>query len=100
MSISYNADVEQNNPMIKVVINGINIAVNSTYAPGYRYAGMSEEGMNIPLFSFIRTQDGDIDYADSKICIMSLVKDDLSDEYVRAMSYNMMALIGKDPCLI
>ena len=83
MSISYNADVEQNNPMIKVVI-----------------AGMSEDGMNMPLFSFIRTQDGDIDYADSKICIMSLVKDDLSDEYVRAMSYNMMALIGKDPCLI
>lgn len=100
MSISYNADVEQNNPMIKVVINGINVAVNSTYAEGYRYAGMSEDGMNMPLFSFIRTQDGDIDYADSKICIMSLVKDDLSDEYVRAMSYNMMALIGKDPCLI
>ena len=56
--------------------------------------------MNIPLLSFIPTQHVDFDYADSKICIMSLVKDDLSDEYVRAMSYNMMALIGKDPCLI
>lgn len=102
MSISYNADVEQNNPMIAVTVNGNTVSVTPqyTYSGTQQYSGMTEAGMRIPLFSFIRSQDGDKDFIDSKICLLSVVKDDLSEEYIKATTYTLMALIGRDPCLI
>lgn len=105
LSITYNADVDDNNPMISVEVNGVSVSVNASYSTDdkgnvYNYLGMTETGMNIPMFSFIRSQNGDKDFIDSKVCLLTLVKYPLTEEYIRAVSYNMMALIGKDPCLI
>lgn len=62
------------------------------------YAGMTK--VSLHATPYITTSHDNTSYVDSKICIMSLVKDTLSNEYIRATSYGLMALIGKNPCLI
>ena len=62
------------------------------------YQGMTKT--ILPLTSRIHTSNGYTNYVDSKICLLSLFKKELSTDYIRAMTYNMMALIGVNPCLI
>lgn len=104
LSVTYNADVKENNPMVSIAVNGVGQAVSVERSKNeqdsvYKYTGMTEAGMNMPMFSFIRSQDGDKEFIDSKVCLITLVKDRLTEEYIKAASYNMTALIGKDPCL-
>lgn len=79
-----------------VLINGKK--VNGTISKTGEYSGMVKT--TLPLTSRVRTSTEYTDYIDSKVCLISLVKDNLSTDYIRATTYNMMALIGVNPCLI
>ena len=62
------------------------------------YQGMTKTAL--PLASRVHTLNGYTNYIDSKMCLISLIKKELSPDYIRATTYNMMALIGVNPCLI
>lgn len=93
-TISYDGNKEY--PHFSATINaGV---VKGTVNRVGNYEGMQKVSLN--LTPYITTSHDNVDYVDSKISIMSLVKDELSAEYIRATSYGLMALIGKNPCLI
>ena len=54
----------------------------------------------LPLLSRVVGVNDYEDYVDSKMCLISLVKGELGEDYIRAITYNMMALIGVNPCLV
>ena len=83
-------------PTVKMSINARTINSEITRVGSYR--GM--QPTELPLTSFLATTTEIKDYINSKVCILSVVKDKLSEDYVRATMYNLMALIGRDPCLI
>lgn len=96
--IEYNGDVR--NPKVAVNINGSNIATTYTKSTGYIYSGMTVDGIMLPMFSFKRTADGDINGVNSKICLLSVLKGTFDDSYRQSIAYNLMSLIGNNPCLI
>ena len=83
-------------PRFKIMINGKEVSGNIKRTGNYQ--GMTKT--ILPLTSRIHTSNGYTNYVDSKICLLSLFKKELSTDYIRAMTYNMMALIGVNPCLI
>ena len=97
LTVEYNGD--SNNPEVIISINGSKMTTRFTKTNNI-YEGMSIEGIMLPLFSFERTADGDINHVNSKVCLLSLIKGNFKDEYRQALVYNLMALIGKNPCLI
>ena len=97
LTIEYNGDAE--NPKVTMNINGDNMTTRFTNST-YSYAGMPIEGVMLPMFSFIRTADGDIHHVNSKVCLLSIIKGNFTEAYKQSLVYNLMALIGKNPCLI
>lgn len=93
-TISYDGNIDY--PHFSATINA-GVVSGSVNRVG-TYTGMTK--VDLHMTPYITTSHDHTDYVDSKICIMSLVKDQLSDEYIRATSYGLMALIGKNPCLI
>ena len=83
-------------PRFKIMINGKEVSGNIKRTGNYQ--GMTKT--ILPLTSRIHTSNGYTNYVDSIICLLSLFKKELSTDYIRAMTYNMMALIGVNPCLI
>lgn len=83
-------------PRFSVMINGKEVT-GSIIRTG-NYQGMVKT--TLPLTSRTRTLTDYTNYVDSKMCLISLVKETLSPDYIRATVYNMMALIGVNPCLI
>ena len=61
---------------------------------------MTMAGIMLPLFSFERTGDGDKKYVNSKVCLLSLIKGNLSATHKQSVVYNLMSLIGHNPCLV
>lgn len=100
MSITYNPIFnEQDNiiiPRFNVMINGKDITGNIIRVGSY--TGMPKTVL--PLTSRVRTANDYTDYVDSKMCLLSLIKDELTPDYIRAITYGMMAYIGVNPCLI
>ena len=99
-SITYDPIMnEQDNiliPRFSVMIDGKEVT-GSIIRTG-NYQGMVKT--TLPLTSRTRTLTDYTNYVDSKMCLISLVKETLSPDYIRATVYNMMALIGVNPCLI
>lgn len=93
-SIKYNGNPED--PVFSATINAKPVQGARTVTGAY--TGMNKVDLN--MTSYIATSSGNVDYVDSKMCMISLIKDVLSDEYIRVTSYNLMALIGKNPCLV
>lgn len=94
MSVTYDGNTKY--PHFSVSVNaGV---VKGTVNRVGKYTGMPK--VNLHATSYITTSSGNTDFVDSKVAIMSLVKDTLSAEYIRATAYSLMALIGKNPCLI
>lgn len=83
-------------PRFKVMINGKDLSGSINRVGNYQ--GMPET--TLPLTSRVHTLNSYNNYVDSKVCLLSLIKKDLNTDYTRAMVYNMMALIGVNPCLI
>lgn len=95
--IEYNGDLI--NPMITLNIDGKIIATNYKMV-GPEYKGMTLDGMLLPIFSFERSSDGDRKFVNSKVCLLSLIHGRMGEVHRQALIYNLMALIGKNPCLI
>lgn len=97
MVVSYNGDAE--NPKVTVNIDGseMQTAFSNT---GAIYKGMTMAGIMLPMFSFERTGDGDKKYVNSKVCLLSLIKGSLGDAHKQSIVYNLMSLIGHNPCLV
>lgn len=99
-SITYNPTINEVDniliPRFSIMINGKEITGNIIRTGNYQ--GMTKT--TLPLTSRVHTLNGYTNYVDSKICLMSLIKANLNIEYIRATTYNFMALIGADPCLI
>lgn len=93
-TITYNGDSTY--PQFAATINAGTVSgtVNRTGT----YAGMPK--VDLHMTPYITTSHGHTAYVNSKVCIMSLVKDELTSDYIQATSYSLMALIGKNPCLI
>lgn len=83
-------------PRFNIMLNGKELSGNILRTGNYQ--GMTKT--TLPLTSRIHTANGYTDYVDSKVCLISQIKRELSVDYIRAMMYNMMALIGVNPCLI
>lgn len=99
MAISYDYFVNSTNTIIgsaKVSVNAISeeCSVNKIG----QYKGMQDKP--VPISSFIMSANEQADPIDSKVSIIAVVKDKLSDDFIRATMYNMMALIGENPCLV
>ena len=97
MLISYNGDSE--NPKVSINIDGSEVNTSFTNT-GAIYKGMTMAGIMLPLFSFERTGDGDKKYVNSKVCLLSLIKGNLSAAHKQSVVYNLMSLIGHNPCLV
>lgn len=95
--ISYNGDSE--NPKVSINIDGSEMNTSFTNT-GAIYKGMTMAGIMLPLFSFERTGDGDKKYVNSKVCLLSLIKGNLSAAHKQSVVYNLMSLIGHNPCLV
>ena len=95
--VDYNGD--SINPQVSVTIDG-STARTFFHNEGPIYRGMTIEGILLPMFSFARTGEGDKKHINSKVCLLSLIKGNLTETYKQAMSYSLMSLIGKNPCLI
>lgn len=83
-------------PRFRIMVNGKELSGNIKRTGDYQ--GMPKT--TLPLTSRVHTANGYTNYIDSKLCLLSLIKKELSTDYIRAMTYNMMALIGVNPCLI
>ena len=83
-------------PRFSIMINGRELSGTITRIGNYQ--GMTKT--TLPLTARVHTTNGYANYVDSKMCMLSLIKRELSVEYIRATAYNMMALIGVNPCLI
>jgi hypothetical protein len=74
------------------------------YRDGELISGeLNEDGsikVPLPLTSYYRTANGYEYCVDSKMCLIALIKDVLNSDYLTATSYSLMAMIGKDPCLV
>ena len=84
-------------PRFKVTINGKEVSGNINRS-SEGYDGMHHSAL--PLLSRVVGVNDYEDYVDSKMCLISLVKGELGEDYIRAITYNMMALIGVNPCLV
>lgn len=102
--VSYNGNVEQ--PEVYVNIDDVNYSTSFEQSDNTIYKGMSLDGMLLPLFSFERTYDEDTrktinsKYINSKVCLLSIIKGNFSEEYRQAISYSLMSLTGHNPCLM
>lgn len=95
--IGYNGNVDE--PRVTVNIN--EKQVNTTFTKsGQVYSGMSLLGMLLPMYSFVRTDSGDTNHINSKVCLLSLAKGDLSSVSKQSISYSLMSLVGVNPCLV
>lgn len=83
-------------PRFNIMLNGKELS--GTISRTGNYQGMTKT--KLPLTSRLHTSNSYTNYVDSKICLISLLKKELSNDYIRALTYNMMALIGVNPCLI
>ena len=83
-------------PRFLVMLNGKELSGQITRTGNYQ--GMTDTAL--PLTSRISAVNDYTNYIDSKVCILSLIKKELSEDYIRATEYNLMALIGVNPCLI
>lgn len=103
LSIQYSGRKDDANP-ITIQVNGNKLTTNVSYSLGIaNFKGMpvkEYKKYQIPLVSYIPTPTGNIEHVNSKVSMMTLIKDDLSDSYTRAVTFNFMALIGRNPCLI
>lgn len=95
--ISYNGNSEE--PELKVIIDGSSVRTISTNTKTL-YKGMTIAGMMLPIYSFERTGDGDKKHVNAKVCLLSLIRGNLSFAQQQALSYNLMSLIGHNPCLV
>lgn len=100
LSITYSPVVNEVDniliPRFSIMINGKELSGNISRTGNYQ--GMTKT--TLPLTSRVHTSNSYTNYVDSKVCLISLLKKELSTDYIRAMTYNMMALIGVNPCLI
>lgn len=100
LSISYSPVINEVDniliPRFNVMLNGKELTGNISRTGNYQ--GMTKT--ELPLTSRLHTKNSYTNYVDSKVCLISLLKKELNSEYTRAMVYNMMALIGVNPCLI
>ena len=83
-------------PRFNVLLNGKELSGNITRTGNYQ--GMTKT--TLPLTSRVHTSNSYANYVDSKVCLISLIKKELNTDYIRTMTYSMMALIGVNPCLI
>lgn len=83
-------------PRFNVMLNGKELSGN--FSRTNNYQGMPKT--TLPLTSRISTANSYTDYIDSKVSLITLIKNKLSTDYIRVVTYNLMALIGVNPCLI
>jgi hypothetical protein len=78
------------------MLNGKELSGN--FSRTNNYQGMPKT--TLPLTSRISTANSYTDYNDPKVSLITLIKNKLSTDYIRVVTYNLMALIGVNPCLI
>lgn len=99
MAVSYSYYLNSTNTIVGSVKVSVN-AVSETCAVTKvgQYKGMKDK--EVPVTSFVMSSNKQSDPIESKVSLISVVKDTLSEDFIRATMYNMMALIGENPCLV
>lgn len=98
LSISYDYTLNGN-----ILIPEVTVYINAKKVNTYVYRTGTYKGMkptSLSLTSYFWQSGNRTNYVNSKVCLMTLVKDKLTEDYIRATHYNLLALTGKDPCLI
>lgn len=103
LSFSYTGDFRDKKPFTAFV-NSEEIGLTVEFSKGIdQFKGMpikKFKELQTPLLSYTITDKGPVDYVNSKTAMIILCKDKLSNDYVKATIFNLMALIGKNPCLV
>lgn len=95
LSVKYNGN--KTDPQISIFINGDLVTSNLTETG--TYTGMSNIPM--PLTSYVKNVSGvDENFIDSKVSLISIVKDDIDNYLVKMISKQIVALSGVDVCQI
>lgn len=84
-------------PTVMFAVNGKTVSSNLETVG--TYTGMTHND-RLETTSYYTSGVADTDFINSKVCILSIVTDELSADYIHATNFSLMALIGKDPCLI
>ena len=95
LCIKYNGNISS--PIVDIYINHTKVKVSFTSLG--TYSGMSN--ISEKLTSYSTASSGlPQNYANSKFSIISLIKDEISEAEIKSIGLNMLALIGKDTCLV
>lgn len=103
LSVTYSGDFQEKEPF-KVYVNSEKVGLTVEFSKGIdQFKGMPVKKfkeLQTPLLSYTVTEGGNTDYVNSKTAMIILCKDALNEDYIKATIFNLMALIGRNPCLV
>ena len=99
LGFRYNGD--RMNPKVDIFVNGKNVGTTkTTNGQNNPYTGMNyDDSKVLKLTSYLINSSGNkFDYADAKIAQEVIISDYINDSSMKAISYNLMAIMGLNVC--